>query len=353
MKAINKMSALILFFYWLPCLISVDASFSVKGRKVRAVGSSAQRNRFLKKKVESKKDKKMKKKKKISKNLLKSKFRKGQRMGDSSNSGDKIKIEKKHRSEDTFTYPDNLEERRYPVVQFFWALINNPEGCNNGCQLVDFFNRTSEATILHGTSAIPNSALNGEVTLVSSVYRTDALVDIQGNETQVDASYMMTAGQLGGAGLENIEGPLYVAIRVSDDPVSMDATELFNQLTSYATDGEWVQYAYWPHAISGPSEVRDWETNLVIDDTDVRLVRQGDVLQVVMKTFIELAGDHEKEDEEIRMSSEDFVLSTFEDEIFEDDVNTNFGDEFNKNFGDEFNKNFDDAMTDSPEAVSP
>jgi len=322
MKVINQISTLFLLVCRLGAMnIAGAASLAVKGTKGKSVDSRAQKNRFLKKKVKAKKDKKMKKHNKV----LKSKIKKKQKSA-------------------VYEYREHSEEKRYPVVQLFWALINDPDGCDNGCELVDFFNTTTKAAILHGTSAIPDEDANGEVTLVSSVYRTDALVDVQGEETQVDASYVMTAGQLGGSGLDEVDGPLYVAIRVSEDPVSLEPKDLFNQLTSYATDGEWVQYAYWPHGTSGESQVRDWESTRSIDDTQAHLIRQGDVLQVYIKTFVEPTNDKDSADGDrlrrgdksrLQMSSEDMGLEDLENDMFES------------------NNDFSDAITESPMDMDP
>jgi len=322
MKLINEISVLFLLVQCLEAMNAVGAaSLSMKGTKGKLIDSRARRNLNSKKNKREKKNKKMRKSSNVNKNKIMKRDR-------------STRYDQDQR--------EHLEVTRYPVVQLFWALINDPDGCNSGCELVDFFNTTTKAAILHGTSAIPNEDANGEVTLVASVYRTDALVDVQGEETVVDASYEMTAGQLGGSGLNEVDGPLYVAIRVSDDPVSSDPTELLHQLTSYAVDGEWMQYAYWPHSKSGESKVRNWESTTMIDNTQAHLIRQGDVLQVYIKTFVEPIIDKNSVDYTDSIDSMDYSsidldarLEDLENEMFE-----------SKN-------DFNDGITESPMATSP
>jgi len=318
MKVINQISVLFLLLQCFEAMNAVGAaSLSMKGTKGKLVDSRARRNLKTKNSIKEKKNKKMRKSSNVNKN----------------------KIMKRNRSNQD-DQREHLEVTRYPVVQLFWALINDPDGCNSGCELVDFFNTTTKAAILHGTSATPNA--NGEVTLVASVYRTDALVDVQGEETEVDASYEMTAGQLGGSGLNEVDGPLYVAIRVSDDPVSSDPKELLHQLTSYAVDGEWLQYAYWPHSKSGESEVRDWESTKLIDNTQAHLIRQGDVLQAYIKTFVEPIIDKNSVDYTDSFDSRDYSSIDLEGRL-EDLENEML----------ESKNDFSDGITESPMATSP
>ena len=188
--------------------------------------------------------------------------------------------------------PDAFEtiesSKAMPAVALYWGVFNNPKACSQLlCTLSDVSNPETEASILHGTGAIPDR--DGNVILVSSLYRTPKGVELADSDP-VDDRTNETSGVLPSPGFYNTDAAIVVAIRIAPPAETgtmaqmLRLTETIN-VQDNLTD--FVQYASFQPDEIGFGELFDFQTGQIVrGNALVHLTRQNDVVQVYLDTNV-------------------------------------------------------------------
>jgi hypothetical protein len=174
-----------------------------------------------------------------------------------------------------------------PVVTLYWVVFNSPEAClDQPCTLDDVLNPNTKAAILHGTGSIADD--NGDVTLVSSIYRTPTSVNY-GGPALIDGLEIETSRAFSSAGFYNTEAEVIVAVRyepaVEDSSMAqlLELTELVD--SDDILDG-FSQIATFEAGQTGFGVVINRESETAVEGAVVHLTRQNDVMQAYVETNV-------------------------------------------------------------------
>ena len=176
-----------------------------------------------------------------------------------------------------------------PVVTLYWGIFNNPEACpQHPCKLADAFDPSTEASILHGTGAIPDQ--DGNVLLVSTLYRTPEGVEL-GGPAPIDGLAAETSGALTSPGFYNTDAEVVVGIRSAPSAQSgtmAQILELTESINMQEDLEDFLQFASFQSGETGFGELVDFHTEQIVKDNGalVHLTRQNDVLQVYLETNV-------------------------------------------------------------------
>ncbi len=213
-----------------------------------------------------------------------------------------------------FADQDNAPRRS---VTLWWVIFNNPDACNadpggiEQCGPVDVFgadflesvalgapdpsliapNTDSKIAVLHATGG--RTEANGQITLVASIYKTPSDVALS-----IDNAVAVADPMGLGSGFSSDEAEVHLVVRDHGrwsseaefqqitsflDPYCSDPNLLFYAGDNICAD---IQFAIFAPGESGPDAVMMMGAGSEVDGASAHLIRNGDALQVVLKTRV-------------------------------------------------------------------